>query len=80
MLVRLQEPAVASELAAYLRGFDCSVVVARATELHIAFAQAPPVDGRDPAWLERIRLEGYVRTWNALHPATTAVIAEHAAT
>jgi hypothetical protein len=76
MLVRLEEPAVVAEVADYLRGFDCDVSTVRGGALRVAFAPAVGTDGHDPDWLERIRLEAYVRTWNALHPTTRAVIAD----
>jgi hypothetical protein len=73
MLVRLEQTDALAEVAAYLRGFDCRVSFGREGTLDVAFA---PCANGDPSWLERIRLEGYVRTWNALHPTAQAVIGD----
>ena len=75
MRVRLEEPEIVLQVAAYLRGFDCEVSVASNGVLDVVFAPAP-APTHDPEWLERIRLEAYVRTWNALHPTARAVIGD----
>lgn len=65
----MEEGQVVDEIVRYLDSCACRTTRLTGTVLDVGFT------GVEPA-LDRIKLEAYVRVWNALHPTARAAIVE----
>lgn len=73
MRIELDDTAAAGELLGFLRSFDCSAHVVGQHLVEVEF-ERPPQAELALVRLDRIRLDAFIRVWNALHPMSHATL------